>query len=447
MDFALFLFYLVLTFLRPAELYPQLEPLHTMQIASVLAVGGAVFGLFRGRGPTLRAPLLYLVPLFIAWAAFSVVVTQRWFGGFFHVLLDFRASGLMFLLVVLAVNSMRRFRVTLAVLGVLGVIVVGEGLAAYALGWRSDVFLLSENLDQEAELSPANRGPGDVAMSPDDEAPPRPAVLRLRSVGFLNDPNDLAQALVTLLPLVIVLRSPGKTLKNLLVVWAPAALLAGGVLLTHSRGGLLALLAVVFFAMRERLGCLLSSVLSGATAAGLLVLGATGGRALSEDESISGRIGAWAEGLEMLKSSPIWGVGFGSFTEYHERVAHNSFVHCFAELGLVGYFVWLSLIVVTWTEVSTVAGETSEEPGPSLVRCARAMRVAMIGFLVGAFFLSRSYGVMFFLVLGLGTALGDIARREGQEPRWGHPLLWMGGIGALELASIALAWLLVHVIR
>ena len=35
----------------------------------------------------------------------------------------------------------------------------------------------------------------------------------------------------------------------------------------------------------------------------------------------------------MLKFSPLWGVGYGSFADVHELVAHNSFVHCFAELG------------------------------------------------------------------------------------------------------------------
>jgi hypothetical protein len=448
MGFFLFLVYLALTFLRPAELYPQLEPLHLMQIASVLALAGAVLGTLGGGGPTLRAPQLYLVPLLIGWAAFSVLITQRWVGGFFNVIQDFRASGLVFLLVVLNVNSVKRFRMTLAVLGALGVLIVGEGLAAYHYGWRSDTFLLSEPLDQDGEVSESTDRVGSAEEEPDDQTRPAgPTLLRMRSLGFLNDPNDLAQAFVVLLPLVIALRSPARRLKNLLLVWLPAALLGYGVLLTHSRGGLLALLAMFFFAFRQRVGRLLSLVLSVAAAFVLLALGATGGRALSLDESGAGRIAAWSEGLEMLKSSPLWGVGFGSFAEHHEHVAHNSFVHCFAELGLVGYFVWLSLIVLTWTEVSTIAAETSGVPGRSIVPCAQAMRLAMVGFIVGAFFLSRSYGVMFFLMLGLGTALGDIARREGQNPLPGHPVLWIGRIGLLELGSIVLAWLTVRIIR
>jgi putative inorganic carbon (HCO3(-)) transporter len=448
MGFFLFLLYLALTFLRPAELYPQLEPLHIMQIASVLAIAGAVLGMLGSRGPTLRAPQLYLVPLFILWAAFSVMVTEHWLGGFLTVIQDFRASGLVFLLIVLSVNSLRRFRITLAVLAALGVLIVGEGLAAYHYGWRSDIFVLSEPLDDEGQLSESTDRFGSAEEEPDDQtAPAGPTLLRMRSLGFLNDPNDLAQAFVVLLPLVIVLRSPENRLKNLLLVWLPAGLLAYGVLLTHSRGGLLALLAIVFFAFRKRVGRLLSLVLSIAAALVLLALGATGGRALSQDESGAGRIAAWSEGLDMLKSSPIWGVGFGAFTEHHEHVAHNSFVHCFAELGLVGYFVWLTVIALTWTEVSTLAAETAGVPGRSIVPYARAMRLAMVGFIVGAFFLSRGYGVMFFLVLGLGTALGDIARREGQITLPSHPLLWIGRVGVFEVASIVLAWLTVRIFR
>ena len=40
----------------------------------------------------------------------------------------------------------------------------------------------------------------------------------------------------------------------------------------------------------------------------------------------------------MLKSHPLTGVGFDQYLEYHTRVAHNSFVETFAELGLIGAF-------------------------------------------------------------------------------------------------------------
>ena len=50
----------------------------------------------------------------------------------------------------------------------------------------------------------------------------------------------------------------------------------------------------------------------------------------------------------MFMQSPIWGVGFGQYTEYSALTAHNTYVLVLGELGFVGAFlfsmvVWISL--------------------------------------------------------------------------------------------------------
>ena len=45
----------------------------------------------------------------------------------------------------------------------------------------------------------------------------------------------------------------------------------------------------------------------------------------------------------MLKSHPLTGVGYDQYTEYHYAVAHNSFVHTFAELGLIGAYIFVGM--------------------------------------------------------------------------------------------------------
>ncbi len=446
MGFFFFLIYLALMFLRPAELFPQLEKYQIMDVASVSAILGAVFGLVTGRGPSFRAPQLYLAPLFILWAGVSLVLSQHWFGGMLGVLFEFlRASGLVFLLVVLNVDSIPRFRATVAVLGVLAVVLVGEGVAAYHFGWHAEQLLLTERLEGDEQLE-MTEAPAPAEESAEGaRAAQGPVALRMRSLGFLNDPNDFAQALVAFLPLVVLLRAPGRRLRNLLLVWMPVAVLLYGIYLTRSRGGLLALLVMLLFAFRRRMSRTLSLVLSVVAVLGLVALGATGGRALAKDESGAGRIEAWAEGLEMLKSSPLWGVGFESYTDYHDLVAHNSFVHCFAELGLIGYFFWLALIVLTWVGLSTVMHELDDPEAEEIQAACGALRLALVGFFVGCLFLSRSYGVVLFLMLGLGTALGDIARREGLLDRQEHVVLWLGRIGVIEAVSIVVVWFVVRV--
>jgi O-antigen ligase len=134
----------------------------------------------------------------------------------------------------------------------------------------------------------------------------------------------------------------------------------------------LALATVVFLSFRHRFGHALSAVLSAVALTGLLLLGFAGSRSFSKDASFEGRTEAWYAGLQMLKDSPIWGVGLGFFRDYHERVAHNSFVHCFAELGLVGYFLWLAVIVLTVSDlgqrpaVGRPGGRTRRSARPDL---------------------------------------------------------------------------------
>jgi hypothetical protein len=142
----------------------------------------------------------------------------------------------------------------------------------------------------------------------------------------------------------------------------------------------------------------------------------------------------------MLKSSPVWGVGFGMFTQYNDRVAHNSFVHCFAELGLVGYFLWLSLIVLTLDDMRSVSREKGEDV-TELRRWAEALSLSLMGFLIGGLFLSRSYDVMLFILLGLGAATTDLARRSGYLSGSRSFVRWLYMVIAVEVASIIMVWL------
>jgi O-antigen ligase len=229
------------------------------------------------------------------------------------------------------------------------------------------------------------------------------------------------------------------------MVWAPAVAILYGMLLTRSRGGLIALLAVFFYAFRQRLGRVLSAALAGGLALTLIAIGFTGGRALSGDESSNSRIGSWYDGIQMLKGSPIWGVGFGNYRGSHDLVAHNSFVHCFSETGLVGYFLWLWLITITFTEVLTLSKRSDESSeSTEIALWGRALHLAFVGFLLAALFLSRTYSPVLFLILGLGTALSDMARR-GSHPAMNTSALrsvpWVVG---LEVASVFLVWLSVR---
>lgn len=62
----------------------------------------------------------------------------------------------------------------------------------------------------------------------------------------------------------------------------------------------------------------------------------------------------WIAGINAWKSRPIWGTGTGSYqTEVRAAlsrplVAHNSSVSQLVELGLIGFFLWASVLGVLW---------------------------------------------------------------------------------------------------
>jgi O-antigen ligase len=264
----------------------------------------------------------------------------------------------------------------------------------------------------------------------------RGTVKRIRGLGFLADPNDLAQAFVSAIPLVFLAWRPSRHFVNLAVVLPSAAALIWGILLSRSRGALVALaalfVAAVLYRLRPRYrrpATLAVLVLSIPAFIGLF------GYAKA-DESAASRLEAWSGGLMMLKASPIWGVGMGLFVDHHERVAHNSYVQCFAETGLVGYFLWLGLIVVILERLSALS---LTSPNTDWSRWARGARLALFGFLFAALFLSRTATPMFFFLTALPVALLGIAQREGQRVE--TPRLWWLHTLLVEAGSIIIVWI------
>lgn len=169
---------------------------------------------------------------------------------------------------------------------------------------------------------------------------------RLRGMAFINDPNDFAQVMVSLIPCMFFFWKKRSVLPNLLLVLPAAALLVFGMYLTHSRGGIVALLAVTLFAFRRKIGTIPSAILAAGLFAVTSIVGWSGGRDVSV-EAGAGRMEAWAVGLDLIKSHPIFGVGFGRFGEYFFITAHNTVVVCAAELGMFGLFWWVMFVLPT----------------------------------------------------------------------------------------------------
>lgn len=292
------------------------------------------------------------------------------------------------------------------------------------------------------------------------------------------DANDLALLFVVALPFVLYLFSnAGKVAKFVLL--GVTLLYFYGIVLTQSRGGLLALLVVGGLILwRSRLS---RSAKIGTVFAAILVFGVLAGTAWKEristmldpqteyDQTAGGRTDIWKTGLILLATHP-WGLGIDGFVTaeglYHEGLGkwsapHNSFIQIATELGIAGLIVFVRLLMQvmrTLRHVETFAQGRIEPPpaikavrrlsvsseAPQLVKdssqelflLAEALEIALWGFIVGGFFLSHAYSGILYVMLALSLVCIRLVRQQTGEPGYssvGKPLSFAARISAQRL--------------
>jgi putative inorganic carbon (hco3(-)) transporter len=234
--------------------------------------------------------------------------------------------------------------------------------------------------------------------------------------------NFLAAHFSFLLPLLgIMFLKP--TWKGKLVCVLSAPFLMNSIVLTRSRGAILALgigiLAIIWLVLR--LGKHRKKVFFAIFLAASLgtFLTDTGFRQrmmtiqLEEqkrDESAEGRIAAWKAAWQMANDNPL-GVGVGQFFsvvgKYNPDIAgrdtHNTYLRCLAELGFHGAAVLLLMIFTAFTTLNGVARAakliSSSNLREAFLLHVLGMRVALIIYLSAAVFISSVYIEEFYWLL------------------------------------------------
>ncbi len=252
--------------------------------------------------------------------------------------------------------------------------------------------------------------------------------------GMMADSNDFGLALVMTLPLLFHLGASrsgdggpdlsgpaAKAAFGFLGIWA-----AAGVLLTHSRGGFLALAVVTILWMlrfrRKAWALVLGPVLLAAAALALPAEVVRRGEGIltgRPDLSARMRAVAWRKALHLGAARPLFGVGPGNFilewenaapsVPGHPVVVHNTYLQVFAEAGGTGLVLYLLLLVATLGGLRLAGGEGSDRWRRE---AARALELSLAGFLVGALFLSRVRFDLFYQLVALAAALGPASNRR-----------------------------------
>jgi len=239
-------------------------------------------------------------------------------------------------------------------------------------------------------------------------------LLRAEATGIFGDPNDLAASINGGLALLIArfLRQRGA------MRWWYSAMgltFIFAVLLTQSRGALASLVVLLLaYAMpylRRR-----PWVLGVAGLALLALLAAAPGRMMDFDsleESANQRFWYWTRGVSWFLETGMLGIGYGQFAELNVQVAHNSFVQCFAELGIFGYFCWLGALYLGFRPLprpDLPAGEREVYDSELL-----GARIALLTYLASAFWISRTYVPNLFIFATL-PVVAHVAFRRTHDP-------------------------------
>ena len=312
-------------------------------------------------------------------------LSHGYIGGVLNSIVKFIPTIVGYFLVAHGINSQKKAKFFILLLIFLTTFLAYEGYkqstTGVSLGGMEPIYQNSVNLDGE-----------------------RVKVIRIRWYGMFNDPNDLGLALVLVVPLLVDMAFRRKWIIPGLCL--PVILYA--LYLTNSRGAMVALMASIFAYLVLRYRSMKGVVIGLMIAVILVTFGPSRLTDMSAGgESANGRVEAWYQGLQMLESSPIFGVGKGMFKEYHCLTAHNSYVLVLAELGLFGtlFFVGLFFYPFQWVWENIfkrddlfLGDETEETQLCSIYGC-------LVGIMFAIFFLSRSYILLPFMLVGFISSL------------------------------------------
>jgi hypothetical protein len=141
----------------------------------------------------------------------------------------------------------------------------------------------------------------------------------------------------------------------------------------------------------------------------------------------------------MFKASPVFGVGQGQFVEHHFLTAHNSFVLTVGELGFIGFFLFTSMVYLTFKSLIGGLMRLKDIPGTEAADVwGMALLASFSGILFQSNTLSFAYHSVLWIFLGLVGAWTGAIRHH--MPEFQMKLTWRD---LLIVATICVTYMLI----
>jgi probable O-glycosylation ligase (exosortase A-associated) len=283
--------------------------------------------------------------------------------------------------------------------------------------------------------------------------------------GMMLDNNDLCLAMAMNIPLLFFLGRGLEARWQRRLVYVAVGLTCVTVVGTLSRGGFLTMCVAGFLILMKLRRSVLPWLVAGTlvVVAVLLLPGDVRARLATLENpqaegSAAGRLHAWSVGMRMVRANPMFGVGFESFLSNFRkydpldrqlsdqvesvRVAHNTYVQVWAELGTPALLCFLLMLLSALgclRRTRTLIRRARAGPEFEEMRGYSDMiEVALLSFMFGANFLNRAHFDLVYHLVALCAVVLVITRRELKEAAAAGATLPEASM--LRAPPIAAAW-------
>ncbi|MUL01740.1 oligosaccharide repeat unit polymerase [Aliivibrio fischeri] len=253
-----------------------------------------------------------------------------------------------------------------------------------------------------------------------------------RELGsMLGDPNDLA--LVLMFPtsfavgLLVTHQLPWH---QRLIGFIAIPILFWAIIATQSRGGLLGIMAVfgIYGLQRIKSKALLLSIaiLAGGilfAVAGISDRASGGSAEAGVDASAMGRLYAWEAAFKMALANPLTGVGLDNFYSNYfyysphwdglNHAVHSTWFGVLAETGFLGLSLFIALIVVLIKNANHTLQSVKavkDRIDPAIYTSAQAVFAGLMGTIVSGTFLTQGFNWPIYILAALVVAVGKTAQ-------------------------------------
>ena len=253
--------------------------------------------------------------------------------------------------------------------------------------------------------------------------------------SFIEDNNQLALALIMLLPLMSYLRGTTDNRWVRLGLWGGMGLTLVAIVGTYSRGGLIALSVTLgYFWLKSRQRLLTGAIVAIAIAGALVVAPpqwygrmATIGD-YQQDQSALSRFEAWAFAYRLALDHPIVGGGMDVYVDQAlflryapeagtNRAIHSIYFQVLVDTGFVGLGIFLVMLSLSFATARRIIRSVRDRSDLQWAGNLAAMiQVSLLGYALAGALLSLGYFDLYYALLAILVVTDVVVRREVKRP-------------------------------